>query len=675
LAVSSELNKHIYVGNGSNKSFPFEFRVLEEDDLHIYLTVISTGITTEITSNYTVTVTDDVFPADEGTITYPASGAAITSDYKLTVSREVDLLQETVYPNNTALKPKVVEKSLDKIAMATQQIEEEYSRTLKQDISVDTTLVSNTLPAPSSLNSFRWNAAGTALELTMDPASVLPAATAAKDAAIAAQTAAETAEDNAKTSETNAANSASTIGGFLDYTGVAKVLNVISKGPWVDIKAFGAKGDGTTDDTESFELAIAYCILNSFPLFISPGRYIISSKLLIEARRITIIGSGYGGLNSGSVCEIVSTISSSTSDIISINESHQELDGATLQGFKIIGSGNEQHGIACYATPHRNNVFRDIRVYGTGSDGWHFEGEGYLEVLENCFGDHCKGWGFNFQGGQSWASGNKKTLGQSSLISCWAEYCNAGTLHIFQGLDVKIFGGQFNGLKSDGTTQNPTTIQITDTWGCDLFGCCAEQGTIGVLVDGISFKVALFGGRCFNQSGTYSVSFNQSGSSVHGGCSITGTAVSAGIYISSDNYGTKIDAVMETNNPAYVTVVDNGYMTEIAPRILAQTYNDKYYAPPFGVTNQKFSNLNNTAEHVLMEQRDGVFEFGYNTVQGTYGYPFKVRNGIVTISSDYSIPPLQLGIYYLWVDTSGRLRIKSGAPTTDTDGSVVGTQS
>jgi hypothetical protein len=37
--------------------------------------------------------------------------------------------------------------------------------------------------------------------------------------------------------------------------------------------------------------------------------------------------------------------------------------------------------------------------------------------------------------------------------------------------------------------------------------------------------------------------------------------------------------------------------------------------------------------------------------------------------------PLQLGAYHLWVDSSGRLRIKNGTPTSDTDGVVVGTQS
>lgn len=31
--------------------------------------------------------------------------------------------------------------------------------------------------------------------------------------------------------------------------------------------------------------------------------------------------------------------------------------------------------------------------------------------------------------------------------------------------------------------------------------------------------------------------------------------------------------------------------------------------------------------------------------------------------------------YYLWIDSTGRLRVKSGVPTSTTDGTVVGTQS
>jgi len=35
---------------------------------------------------------------------------------------------------------------------------------------------------------------------------------------------------------------------------------------------------------------------------------------------------------------------------------------------------------------------------------------------------------------------------------------------------------------------------------------------------------------------------------------------------------------------------------------------------------------------------------------------------------------LVLGIYHLWIDASGKVRIKNSAPSGDTDGTVVGTQ-
>jgi len=51
-------------------------------------------------------------------------------------------------------------------------------------------------------------------------------------------------------------------------------------------------------------------------------------------------------------------------------------------------------------------------------------------------------------------------------------------------------------------------------------------------------------------------------------------------------------------------------------------------------------------------------------------------SGTVNIlDSAYNAGRLVLGSYHIWVDGSGRLRIKNGSPTSDTDGTVVGTQS
>ena len=61
---------------------------------------------------------------------------------------------------------------------------------------------------------------------------------------------------------------------------------------------------------------------------------------------------------------------------------------------------------------------------------------------------------------------------------------------------------------------------------------------------------------------------------------------------------------------------------------------------------------------------------GYLTTQGT----MFARRTYSTDEHGWNPVPLKLANYHLWVDSSGRLRIKSSAPSSDTDGTVVGTQ-
>ena len=50
------------------------------------------------------------------------------------------------------------------------------------------------------------------------------------------------------------------------------------------------------------------------------------------------------------------------------------------------------------------------------------------------------------------------------------------------------------------------------------------------------------------------------------------------------------------------------------------------------------------------------------------------RSDVNVLGGGYDTGHLVLGSYHIWVDSAGRLRIKNGVPTSDTDGIVVGTQ-
>jgi parallel beta-helix repeat protein len=71
-------------------------------------------------------------------------------------------------------------------------------------------------------------------------------------------------------------------------SGVTKNVATAALTPLVDIKSFGAKGDGVTDDTAAINAAIAS---GAPALYISPGTYKITSTITVN-RDIALIGAG-----------------------------------------------------------------------------------------------------------------------------------------------------------------------------------------------------------------------------------------------------------------------------------------------------------------------------------------------------------------------------------------------
>jgi len=161
MSISSDLNKQVYIGNGVTTIFPFDFDVAAQEDLHIYLTDIAAGTSTEIVTNLTFMPANGSFPTSGGAIKYPTVGTTLTSAYSVAILRKLAITQPAVYPNNTALKPKVVEKSLDRLTMIAQQIQESTDRSFK--LGVASNNVSGDLPAPIADDLLGWNADGTAL--------------------------------------------------------------------------------------------------------------------------------------------------------------------------------------------------------------------------------------------------------------------------------------------------------------------------------------------------------------------------------------------------------------------------------------------------------------------------------------------------------------------------------
>lgn len=78
----------------------------------------------------------------------------------------------------------------------------------------------------------------------------------------------------------------------------------------------------------------------------------------------------------------------------------------------------------------------------------------------------------------------------------------------------------------------------------------------------------------------------------------------------------------------------------------------------YSIRASRLAGLEGQARHVLEDERDRELEdfLARRLGQGTYD------------------SPLRLGGSFLWVDATGDLRIHASQPSTDTDGTVVGSQ-
>jgi hypothetical protein len=88
--------------------------------------------------------------------------------------------------------------------------------------------------------------------------------------------------------------------GAQTFAGDKTYNNIFVKGPspWIDVKAYGAKGDGSIDDTAALQSAINAVGSNGGTVFFPPGSYYIKSSLSSAASNLVLQGAGSGGWGS-----------------------------------------------------------------------------------------------------------------------------------------------------------------------------------------------------------------------------------------------------------------------------------------------------------------------------------------------------------------------------------------
>ena len=149
-----------FTGDGVTVVFPFTFKVFANTDVVVTELTISTGVEAvkTLTTHYSVTLNPDQNTSPGGVVTAVAAPSAAV---KWTLSSAVPALQGSSLSTGGGFYPEVIEAALDKAIILLQDSQEILSRVLTAPISTPT---GTSLPAPEANKAIGWNPTASGLQ-------------------------------------------------------------------------------------------------------------------------------------------------------------------------------------------------------------------------------------------------------------------------------------------------------------------------------------------------------------------------------------------------------------------------------------------------------------------------------------------------------------------------------
>ena len=279
MTVASETARNNYVGTGTTGPFTFNFRVFQNADL-LVTKADSDGVETTLalTTDYTVTGAGSY---NGGNVTLVA---ALAVGETLSIRRVLDATQGADLPNQGGYFPEVVEAALDRATFLIQQLKDEFGRGLRLP---ETEAPSDLLTLLPALADRKGRTLG------FDPVTGQPGAYSMSTDAISAAmlTVVQAATQAAAGDAFNVTAAGSTEGRSLSDR-FADIVNV---------RDFGALGDGSTDDTAAMQDAHDTGKIVIYP----PGRY-----------KFTRITMDTGGIIGAGLSTILDSTDTTTGNVI-----------------------------------------------------------------------------------------------------------------------------------------------------------------------------------------------------------------------------------------------------------------------------------------------------------------------------------------------------------------------
>lgn len=257
------------------------------------------------------------------------------------------------------------------------------------------------------------------------------------------------------------------IQGFGDLE-VAGTIQANGVTDWVNVKTYGATGDGTTDDTEAIQNAIDAVASGGGVVYLPEGTYKLSSALTVNSD-LHLRGAG-------DACTILVQSATDENGLTGVDVSR-----LAVTNLKLLGPASGT-GIGISLSRSTNDAitystFADLYVASFGGDGINISNP-IVSTFSRVICETNGGHGFNLHGVEGGAAGTS-----CSLMSC---YANGNT-----GTGIRLFKMVYTSLSGCAADSNATGYEIDTCQSVALSGCGAESQVGDSFVVSAGFGVTL----------------------------------------------------------------------------------------------------------------------------------------------------------------------------------------
>jgi hypothetical protein len=180
-------------------------------------------------------------------------------------------------------------------------------------------------------------------------------------------------------------------GGTIIIDGSSRRWKRVISGGQIDVRWFGAKVDGSTDDTSAIQAAIDYAASmdESLPVFLPNGVCRVTGQLTMKRDYLKLVGCGGGysdqniaDYTGGSAILYDGSALSSPEGVIELGDSGttDQARGIALEGFAVFC---QELGIGVHGYSQNLATIKDVFVHKP-TTGFYFDGSSYSTSIEDC---------------------------------------------------------------------------------------------------------------------------------------------------------------------------------------------------------------------------------------------------------------------------------------------------